>query len=185
MSTFRKTFELRDGRTLTLRAPQLEDAQGLIDQMKCVDGETKFLAREAGEFQLTVEQEQDFIRRSLETDQRQFLIADVDGEIVGNCAVGLVSTTRRYRHKAAMGIAICKAYWHMGIGSKLMQNCIEWCRARGVEQLELEVVTENSSAIAMYEKFGFEIFGTKKHAMKYADGTYADEYYMILFLNEQ
>ena len=35
----------------------------------------------------------------------------------------------------------------------------------------------------MYKNFGFQVYGTKKHALKYADGTYADEYYMILFLN--
>lgn len=35
----------------------------------------------------------------------------------------------------------------------------------------------------MYESMGFEIYGTQKHALKYGDGSYADEYYMILFLN--
>lgn len=35
----------------------------------------------------------------------------------------------------------------------------------------------------MYKSFGFEIYGTKKHALKYSDGTYADEYSMVPFLN--
>ena len=35
----------------------------------------------------------------------------------------------------------------------------------------------------MYKNIGFEIYGTKKHALKYGDGTYADEYSMCLFLN--
>jgi hypothetical protein len=34
----------------------------------------------------------------------------------------------------------------------------------------------------MYKKFGFQIQGIKKHALKYGDGTYADEFHMILFL---
>jgi len=65
-----------------------------------------------------------------------------------------------------------------------MQECINWCKEQGVEQLELEVVTQNSRAISMYKSFGFEIYGTKKHALKYENGTYADEYFMCLFLTD-
>lgn len=64
-----------------------------------------------------------------------------------------------------------------------MQECIKWCKEKDVEQLELGVVTQNNRAISMYENLGFEIYGTKKHALKYGDGTYADEYFMCLFLN--
>ena len=70
-----------------------------------------------------------------------------------------------------------------GIGKKMMHECIKWCEEKGVEQLELEVVTQNNRAVSMYENLGFQIYGTKKYALKYGDGTYADEYYMILFLN--
>ena len=66
----------------------------------------------------------------------------------------------------------------------MMKECIKWCSEKGVEQLELDVVTENKRALLMYENLGFEVYGTKKHALKYGDGTYADEYAMILFLNE-
>jgi RimJ/RimL family protein N-acetyltransferase len=64
-----------------------------------------------------------------------------------------------------------------------MKECIKWCNENGVEQLELDVVTQNNRAISMYKNLGFKIQGTKKHALKYEDGTYADEYFMCLFLN--
>lgn len=184
MKTFKQEYILSDGDKLVLRTPQLGDEQGLIDQMKIVDSETKFLARGAGEFNFTLEQEREFIKSSLNDKNRLFLVAEIDGKIIGNCAVGLISNNKRYLHRASMGIAICKDYWKKGIGSKMMTECIEWCREKGLEQLELEIVTENSRAIPVYEKFGFKTYGTKNHAMKYVDGTYADEYFMILFLNE-
>ncbi|WFA08287.1 GNAT family N-acetyltransferase [Tissierella sp. Yu-01] len=90
---------------------------------------------------------------------------------------------KRYLHRAAMGIAVRKDYWNRGIGKRMMEECIKWCREKGVEQLELEVVTQNERAISMYNSIGFQIQGTKKHALKYGDGSYADEYLMILFLN--
>ncbi len=65
-----------------------------------------------------------------------------------------------------------------------MQGAIDWCRMKGVEQLELDVVTGNDRALAMYKSFGFEVCGLKKCALKYEDGTYADEHYMILFLGD-
>jgi len=181
---YRKDYTLKDGQRLIVRSPHIDDAQGLIDQMKLVDAETKFLSREPGEFGFTLEQEVTFIENCRNNDTIHFLVGEVAGEIVANCSVGLLMNNRRYLHRASMGIAIKKAYWHRGIGKHLMQECIDWCKTMGVEQLELEVVTENERGLSMYKKFGFEVYGTKKHALKYADGSYADEYFMILFLDK-
>lgn len=182
---FWKEYKLSDGQTLVLRNPELGDEQGLIDQLKTVDRETKFLARECDEFNFTLEQEREFIKNSTNDENLLFLIGEIDGKIIGNCSVGVISRNKRFLHRAAMGIAICKDYWNKGIGKRMMQKCIEWCEEKGVEQLELEVVAENKRAISLYENLGFQIFGTKKHALKYADGTYADEYFMVLFLNRE
>ncbi|GKX31104.1 N-acetyltransferase [Vallitalea longa] len=173
---------LKDGQKLIIRNVSEDDAQGLIDLLKTVDDETKFLAREPGEFCFTLEQEKEFIKGMMNADNNILFIGEIDGTIVANCSVGIVTNNKRYLHRAAMGISVRKKYWSKGIGRLLMNECINWCKEKGVEQLELEVVTENSRAISMYEKFGFEKYGTKKHALKYSDGTYADEYYMILFL---
>lgn len=180
---YRNEYELKDGQKVVVRNPELGDEQGLINQMKIVDCETKFLARECGDFNFTLEQEREFIKNSINDENRLFLVGEIDGKIIANCSVGVVSQNKRYLHRAAMGIAVCKDYWSKGIGKKMMQECIKWCEEKGVEQLELEVVTQNNRAVSMYESFGFQIYGTKKHALKYGDGTYADEYYMILLLN--
>lgn len=180
---YRKEYLLKDGQQLIIRIPELGDAQGLINQMQAVDRETKFLARESDEFNLTVEQEREFIKNCTTDEDSCFLIGELDGKIIANCSVGLIQNKKRYLHRAAMGITVKKDYWNKGIGKKMMQECINWCKEKGVEQLELEVVTQNNRAISMYKNLGFEIYGTIKHALKYSDGTYADEYFMILFLN--
>lgn len=183
-TSYSNAYTLRDGRQLFVRSPEVEDAEALVDQMKIVDSETKFLAREPDEFNLTVEQERDFIKSTLSNKSVFFLVGEVDGKIVANCSVGLVMNKKRYKHRATLGIAVTKDYWRLGIGKSLMNECIEWCKREGVEQLELGVVAENERAIAMYESLGFEIQGTKKRALKYSDGTYADEHFMLLLLNE-
>ncbi len=174
---------LKDGQKLIIRTAEEGDAQGLIDLLRTVDSETKFLAREPGEFNFTLEQEREFIRGMMEDDNKQLLIGEINGRIVANCSVGIVVNNKRYLHRATMGISVRKKYWNRGIGKTMINECIKWCKEKSVEQLELEVVTQNSRAISMYKNLGFEVYGTKKHALKYSDGTYADEYYMILFLN--
>jgi len=175
-------YLLRDGQSFIVRNAKLGDEQGLVDHMKVVDCETKFLARGPGEFNFTLDQERDFIKSTLNNKALFFLIGEIDGKIIANCSVGIVSNNKRYLHRAAMGIAVRKDYWNIGIGNKMMKECIKWCKENGVEQLELEVVTQNTRAISMYKTLGFQVHGTKEHALKYEDGTYADEHIMVLFL---
>jgi len=181
---YNETFELKDKGELTVRVPVVSDAEKLLNHMKIVDGETRFLAREAGELSFTLEQEESFISSMSDSKDRIMLIGTMDGQIIANCSVGIVMSNMRYLHRAALGIAIQKAFWGQGIGKIMMLKCISWCKNNGVEQLELEVVTTNERAVSMYKGLGFEILGTKRHALKYADGTYADEFFMVLDLTK-
>ncbi len=182
MELYRNEYILKDGERLIIRTAEVSDAKSLIEQVKIVDKETKFLAREPDEFDLTIEQESEFIRNSMDDENSHFLIGEIDGRIVATCSVGPVMNKKRFLHRATMGIAVRKEYWNKGIGKKMVHESIKWCRKKGFEQLELEVATQNERAISMYKSFDFEIYGTKKHAFKYSDGTYADEYFMCLFL---
>lgn len=44
----------------------------------------------------------------------------------------------------------------MGLGSRLITNCLEFARSAGYEQVYLETMPELSRAMKVYEKFGFE-----------------------------
>jgi ribosomal protein S18 acetylase RimI-like enzyme len=70
----------------------------------------------------------------------------------------------------------------MGIGGKMMEECLKWCKDNNVTQVELDVVKNNERALKMYQNFGFEIVGTVPNALRYNDGTYVDEYIMVKFL---
>ena len=52
---------------------------------------------------------------------------------------------------------------------------------RDLEQLTLRVVEGNKAAIALYERFGFRVYGVEPRARKTATG-YADVVEMVLFL---
>lgn len=91
------------------------------------------IVRVPDEFNFTLEQEREFIRSNTNNKMSRFLIAEIGGRIVANCSVGIVQNQKRYLHRAAIGIAVCKEYWNMGIGKKMMQECIRWCKEQAVE----------------------------------------------------
>lgn len=167
-----------NGKELLLRNATEDDAEMLIEGLKVVCGETRFLLKETEEITLTLEQEKDFIKNNNESEDNVFIVGFLDGEYVGNCSLTGKNLTRQ-KHRVGMGIALFQKFTGIGIGTVMIGKLIEIAKEKGYEQLELEVVANNERAIHLYKKMGFEIYGTFKDTMKYPDGTYADEYWMM------
>jgi putative acetyltransferase len=77
-----------------------------------------------------------------------------------------------------MGMSVHDEWQGKGIGTALMLAAVDlsdnWLNLR---RLELEVYTDNESAIRLYERFGFEREGTlRQHAFR--NGRYVDAYLM-------
>ena len=172
-------YLLKNGKNVVVRKPQPEDAESIIHVMAIADTETLFLARNPGEFSTPVEWEREIITNILNDNDVEWFVAVYEGKVIGQCSVGLVRRNARYRHRAEVAFVILKDYWNLGVGGKMMEECIQWCKDKGVTQMELDVVKDNERAIKMYRDFGFEITGTISKALHYQDGTYADEYTMI------
>lgn len=175
-------YLLKNGKYVTIRKPKAEDAEAIIHVMTVADTETLFLARNPGEFCTPVEREKQIIENVLADNDSEWFVAEYDNKVVGQCSVGLVRRNARYRHRAECAFVILKDYCNLGIGGRMMEECIKWCKEHGITQIELDVVKDNNRALKMYQNFGFEIIGTKKNALRYEDGTYADEYLMIKML---
>lgn len=73
-------------------------------------------------------------------------------------------------------------YRKKGIASALIQTIISHAKER-VIQLHLKCVTSNLSAIALYQKQGFKIYGTEPRALKTKD-IFFDDHLMVLYLTE-
>ena len=167
-----------NGHELLLRNAREEDAEMLIQYLKETTCETKFLVNEPEEITLTLEQERGFINSQNDSETNLMILGFLDGEFVGNCAFNGNSKSR-YSHRASFAIALYQKFTGMGIGTAMAKRLLEIAEEKGLEQLELEVVTENQRAVALYEKLGFKICGTFPKNMKYKDGTYADVYLMV------
>jgi ribosomal protein S18 acetylase RimI-like enzyme len=106
----------------------------------------------------------------------------VDGdEDVGLVAVLGFSRQKRLkaRHKGLFwGMYVCEEHRRKGVGDGLLAEALDRVRAlRGLEVLQLNVVTANAPAIELYEKVGFRSFGIEEKAFKLG-GEYHDIHHM-------
>ena len=102
--------------------------------------------------------------------------AELDGRVVGQA---WLSTQRgRCSHVGQPGIMVHDDYTRRGIGSGLMDAVLDLAENwLGLKRLELEVYTDNTAAIGLYRKFGFQIEGTKRcYALR--AGEYIDAHVM-------
>ena len=176
-------YMLKNGISVVIRPPCVEDAAALIRLFTLADAQTPFLARNPGEFRYTVEEEQQVISNALIAQDSAWFVAEYEGEIVGQCSVGLIRRNQRYRHRADVAFVLLKSHWNLGIGGRMMLECLRWCREHDVLQAELGVVQGNDRALTMYQSFGFKTIGTLPRALRYPDGSFADEYLMVKFLD--
>ena len=156
---FNSTVTLKNGRTCTLRNGTASDGQALLDVFNLTHEQTDYLLTYPGEHALTVQQEADFLQEKTDSADEIEFLAELDGKIVGCAGINCVGRKEKIRHRAAFGISVDKAYWGLGIGRALTEACIECAKNAGYLQLELEVVAENSSALALYESVGFVEYG--------------------------
>lgn len=125
----------------------------------------------------------------------EFILARLDapeesavfGAFVDNAMVGIIGirrdTGKKERHKASIwGAYVTAENRRSGIGKMLLEATIQEARSySGVEQICISVSDIATDARKLYEKVGFQAWGTEPHAL-YWDGRYADEIYMILKL---
>jgi GNAT superfamily N-acetyltransferase len=71
--------------------------------------------------------------------------------------IGLVNLGVRGRDAWIGGVGVVASARRAGVGEALMRAVHEEARSRGVERVWLEVIVENSGALALYEKLGYEL----------------------------
>ena len=133
----------------------------------------------AGTLQLPFPSAEMWRKRIAEFPADDFLlVAEVDGDVVGNAGLHSMGRSARRRHAGYIGMSV-RDDWHgKGVGTALMAAIVDladnWI---GYRRLELTVYTDNRIALGLYRKFGFEIEGTLRD-YSYRNGEYVDAYTM-------
>jgi putative acetyltransferase len=155
---------------VTVRGLRRDDVPALFEVYSC-SGVI------AGTLQMPFRSPEDLAQRLADAPPNLHrLVAEVDGKAVGS----LTLDTGRWRtaHLGRLGMMVHDAHQGRGIGTALLAAAVELAdRWLGLQRLELEVYTDNAPALRLYQKFGFEIEGTKRrYALR--DGVFVDAHVM-------
>jgi RimJ/RimL family protein N-acetyltransferase len=84
---------------------------------------------------------------------------------------------KKLAHQCLFAIIVDQNFRGKGIGTKLLQELMTLAKERfHIELLHLEVYIGNP-AIRLYERLGFQVYGTQRHFVK-EDGKYLDKILM-------
>ena len=175
------TANLAHGTEIQIREALPVEAGAILEYVEQMAGESDNASFGPGEFDLTEEQETEYLQMCLEKDGQLCLVAMLDGEIAGALTFG-TGKRPRTRHVGEFGISVRKHHWGRGIGSHLLQALIDWAEATEViKKINLRVRTDNVRGIRLYESKGFQVEG-RQHNEMYVRGVYYDHYLMGLEL---
>lgn len=110
---------------------------------------------------LTIPEVNAYIKDFGEKTNDYCLVADLDGEIVGAVWVRIISgEIKGYGYMddetPEFAISLFKKFRNQGIGTRLMEEMINYLRNAGYKQTSLSVQKENY-AVKLYLKLGFKI----------------------------
>ncbi len=172
---------LKNGLELTISKAKKEDAADIIEYLKLIGGESDNLLFGANEFDMSVADEENMIENFSKSTTSAILVGKINGEIV---SITTLMSPRRERiaHQSEIAISVKKKYWNNGIATHMMNKAISFAKQNGVTTLiHLRVKEDNTNAIYLYEKLGFERIGVYKKFFKIED-KYYDNVLMNLYL---
>src|SRR5690606_26348519 len=129
---------------------------------------------------LSIEQEREWIKSFLVFDNSLLLVAEFDGEIIGN--IDLTGARRKMmQHTAVIGMGMLSEWRNIGLGSALLHEIICWAKLNPIlEIIWLQVYAQNDLGISLYRKMGFIESGIIKNFFK-KDEAYFDN--ITMFMN--
>ncbi|NLZ48479.1 MAG: GNAT family N-acetyltransferase [Clostridiales bacterium] len=109
---------------LIIRKAELEDAENLLNMLKQLDNETKYMMYEPGERSTTVDEMKDTLEQMISSNSLMLVAEDQER------IVGFLSAERgfanRISHSAYIVIGILKSYRGKKIGANLFKELINW-----------------------------------------------------------
>ena len=177
-----KTFTMKDGNVFAIRSATPTDASQLVTYLKAMFREAPYIYFTAEEFEMTEEQEAQFLKDLEESQSGIMLLALFDGKIIGNID-GRARELRRIEHRVSFGMSVHPDFKGQGVGKTLLQCFLDFAKNNKViEKVELGVIEENTAAYNLYYSQGFREEGRSLKGFYSDEGKYHDEIHMGLWV---
>ena len=146
-----------------IRQADPSDAEQLARLADSVSAEPEgWLISVAGEW-ATAGDERRFLKALRRYPHAAVFVAERNDEHSSAASRSGETRIRRARHVADVGLMVAVDARRQGVGTALLQAAADWARETGVRKLDFHVFPWNEAAIALYDAFGFEREGYRKH----------------------
>ena len=151
LEAFPKELRLKTGQTVTVRLLTEDDYEGLQAFFTALPLEDRTFFRHDV-------LDPDLLRKwTHEIDVKEVipLVAVLEGEgIVGS---GTLHFTQRgwMRHVGHLRIVIARPYRRAGLGTQMIKELVDLGESRGLEKVQMELITTNRPMLGMLERLGF------------------------------
>ncbi|MFL5814999.1 MAG: GNAT family N-acetyltransferase [Bdellovibrionia bacterium] len=175
----------KSGKTFFIRAAQGKDAKKVLACASQIIAEERYSVTSPIEFLIGLESQIEFLESFRKEPDRIFLVAETENrEIIGTIDF-TPSRLLRHRHWGEFGMGVIASHRGQGVGQALLESLLQWAERQGsIEKVCLSVHADNTRAIALYKKLGFEIEGIRKRETCFGPGEYVDAVLMAKFLND-
>ena len=166
---------------VTLRDASLADAERFRDLrlFALQDSPTAFSA----DYELNARQPMVFWKNRLKPDEHGIIfVAEHEEQLIGMTGIRKGESSKTKHGAGIWGVYVRPEWRGLHIAEGLIDQCCEWAKLRGVQIVRLAVVSTNDSAVRLYERSGFNVYGTEPRALFY-DGQYYDEHLMFKSLD--
>lgn len=102
------------------------------------------------------------------------LVARSKDEVLGWAALSQTSPRPCYRGVAEVSVYVDPAHARRGIGKALLDALVDQSERAGFWTLSAGIFPENEASIALHERCGFELLGTRRRVGRMPDGRWRD-----------
>lgn len=172
------SFAANDQTEVTLRPVEKSDAGAIIASAAGIVSQGTYLQKERVH---TLAEEEAFIEQ-IDRKDNMYIVVEIAGTVQGVARV-LRGELAMKRHTGLYRMWLDDSVQGKGIGKKVLEYTLVWCRQHRLHKLCLTVFSTNQIARRLYEKFGFITEGVQKEQVWLGE-QFADEIFMAYFFDE-
>ena len=125
-----------------------------------------------------------FWKGRLKPDDKGILfLAEHETYLIGMTGIRRGESAKTKHSGGIWGVYVRPEWRGLRIAEGLIELCCEWAKLREVKIVKLAVVSTNESALRLYERSGFTMYGTEPRAL-FFQSEYYDEYLMSRSLTD-
>ncbi len=149
------TFQLPDGRDVTIRPIRPEDAEIEQDFIRNLSDEAKYFRFMHAVHELTPEMLVRFTQIDYDREMALIVVTWEDGKEVEHGVVRYV--TNPDQNSCEFAVVISDEFQGHGIGQRMMTRLMEIARSRGLDMMEGEVLTSNHRMLELVRSMDFQV----------------------------